>query len=483
MVLLLLAMPAVFVGNGACIQCHGEIFKAYSVTPMAMSSGRVAGVTGGFVRHQPSGVRYEIDATGLVRFARGSSSGERRLEYFVGSGAAGRSFLFRRDGFLFEAPVTWYTQKNAWEVSPGYESDTVSRWNRAVEPSCLFCHSSQTQWREGTQNAYEDPPFQHDGVSCERCHGPGSLHVEGQGTIVNPAKLDPAQRDSVCAQCHLSGAARIARAGRQIADYRPGDRLSDFAAFFVPDERAALQVNSHVEKLAQSTCKRSAGDRLWCGSCHDPHRVPAPAERAAFFRSRCVTCHEPAECTRGFDCASCHMPKMPASDVQHGVFTDHSIPRIPSKPAPSTAWRLRGFSAADAGDRELGLAYAEVAARTGDRRQQTEAIRLLTLAPQDPEVTTRLAFLLEKTGSSDRAAALYQSALRQDQNQIVALVNLGRLLGSLGFLDRAIALWRAAIERNPCLEEAGSNLQVALRATDDSAAAEAVRRNQNGCIF
>jgi lipopolysaccharide biosynthesis regulator YciM len=177
------------------------------------------------------------------------------------------------------------------------------------------------------------------------------------------------------------------------------------------------------------------------------------------------------------------MPKTAASDAQHGVFTDHSIPRVPGKAAAPSTWRLRGFSAADAGDRELGLAYAQVAAASGDRRQQTEAIRLLTAAPQDAEVQTRLAFLMEGTGSPERAATLYQSALRQDPDQIVAMVNLGRLFGTRGFLDRAIALWRSAIERNPCLEEAGVNLQVALRAKEDLAGADAVRRAQSGCVF
>jgi Flp pilus assembly protein TadD len=177
------------------------------------------------------------------------------------------------------------------------------------------------------------------------------------------------------------------------------------------------------------------------------------------------------------------MPKSAASDATHGVFTDHSIPRVPSKPAASSTWRLRGFSAADTGDRELGLAYAEVAARTGDPRQQAEAMRLLTAAPKDAEVRTRLAYLLEGSGSSDRAAEQYAAALRANPDQVVAMVNLGRLLGLQGLLDRAILLWRQALARNPCLEDAGINLQTALRANNEPDVAEAVRRSQSACIF
>jgi tetratricopeptide (TPR) repeat protein len=179
------------------------------------------------------------------------------------------------------------------------------------------------------------------------------------------------------------------------------------------------------------------------------------------------------------------MPKSRAADAGHGVFTDHSIPRVPgrARAQPAASWTLRGFSSADRGDRELGLAYAEVGVRTGSRQQQAEAIRLLTAAPQDAEVQVRLADLQERAGDSGRALALYQAALRQDPNAVVALVNLGRLHGSNGLLDPAITLWREALKRNPCLAEAGANLQIALRAKNDTAGAEAVRRSQEFCSF
>jgi predicted CXXCH cytochrome family protein len=488
--MLFLAIPALFVGNQACSRCHDAISRSYVVTPMAISSGRnLPPLVPGSFRHDASQVRYDIDAKGLVRLSKAEARDQRQLSYYFGSGVAGRSFGYLRDGFLFEAPVTWFAQTGSWDVSPGYASDPTSRWSRPVEPSCLFCHASQTRWRAGTMNAYADPAFDQNGISCERCHGPGSLHIEGKAAMVNPARLAPARRDAVCAQCHLTGQSRVTRADRQLANYRPGDLLSDFVACLVPTGAGEFQVNSHVEKLAQSGCKRTAGDRLWCGSCHDPHSVPSPSERAAWFRTKCLSCHEQARCARGFDCAGCHMPKSPAADAGHGVFTDHSIPRTPAARAgragaqTAASWTLRGFSAADTGDRELGLAYAEAGVRTGDRRQQAEAIRLLTAAPQDAEVQVRLADLHERTGNPGRALTLYQAALRQDPNAVVALVNLGRLYGSSGLLDQAIVLWSEALKRNPCLAEAGTNLQIALGAKNDTAGREAVRRSQEFCSF
>ena len=147
------------------------------------------------------------------------------------------------------------------------------------------------------------------------------------------------------------------------------------------------------------------------------------------------------------------------------------------------SWKLRGWSAADAGDRELGLAYAEAGVRTGDRRQQAEAIRLLTAAPQDTEVQVRLADLQERAGNPARAVELYRAALRQDPNAVVALVNLGRLYGSNGHLDEAIVLWREALKRNPCLAEAGTNLQIALRAKNDAPGGKRSGAARRSCLF
>ena len=43
-------------------------------------------------------------------------------------------------------------------------------------------------------------------VGCERCHGPGSEHVEPKpANIVNPARLDFVRPTDTCIQCHSQG--------------------------------------------------------------------------------------------------------------------------------------------------------------------------------------------------------------------------------------------------------------------------------------
>src|SRR5437870_4839957 len=121
--LLLLAIPAFFVGNQACSGCHAGIYKSYSLTPMANTSGPAGSVSQGSFRHAASGYSYDVDARGMVRFSKAKSRGEQQLDYYIGSGAAGRSYLYQRAGFLFEAPITWYARTRAWDASPGYEAD------------------------------------------------------------------------------------------------------------------------------------------------------------------------------------------------------------------------------------------------------------------------------------------------------------------------------------------------------------------------
>ena len=138
---------------------------------------------------------------------------EAEVQYAIGSGRQAFSYLIERDGFLFESPITWYAHDRRWGLSPGYET-RVSRFDRPVLSECLFCHANRAERVSSANNRYRTPVFfQGHAIGCERCHGPGELHVrQADGgrsardvTIVNPANLAPSRRDAVCEQCHLIG--------------------------------------------------------------------------------------------------------------------------------------------------------------------------------------------------------------------------------------------------------------------------------------
>src|SRR5262249_45295864 len=156
--------------------------------------------------------------------------GSKQFAYFIGSGATARSYLLADDGWLFLAPVAWYA-RTGWGLGPSYDTYAYPYLTRPVMPACLTCHASFLAPVAGTQNRYEETPFREGGVACERCHGPGEAHLRG-GAMVNPAKLAPANRDSICAQCHLSGAVRVMAAGKGWDAFHPGERLSDTMRVF-----------------------------------------------------------------------------------------------------------------------------------------------------------------------------------------------------------------------------------------------------------
>ncbi len=489
--LLLIVLPLSGTASSEeCRTCHTRIWESYRTTAMARSARALdAGApTESFDRaefsHAPSGFRYRVSIENgryVLAFERpGGPGGSKPLAYAVGSGERAISYLINEDGFLYEAPAAYYSLGHQWGLSPGYGRYSFPYLARPIAPGCLSCHASFLQAVPGTLNKYRPQPFLEGGVACERCHGDGARHVAkmrageaiGDSLIVQPAKLAPAERDSICAQCHLTGDVRVMRLGMDWQSYHPGARLSDYQTVFVRARKSgAPTVTGHVESLAASGCKRAAGDRLWCGSCHDPHVVPARAEAVAWFRSRCLACHAVQACKETAaaraqakdNCMGCHMPKVAASDAEHTVFTDHSIPRRPRKatPADKSESELVAFDGAPA-LRDVALAYAiaAVGKTSGAYRARARALleRVASESSNDVEALVSLAEIYRTGGEGARAEPLYRRAIAVDPAQATALVGLGGILTERGGFAEAARLWEDALSRNNGLELVRLNL-------------------------
>ncbi len=434
---------------------------------------------------------WESFERGAVGRARVSAEGERiqftiedgekrvrrPLDYFIGSGLVGRSYASVIDGFLFQAPVSYYTSQRRWDISPGFEKRDELSLTRAVEPACLRCHSSRLQPIEGTANGYKAPAFLEGGVSCERCHGSGEAHIAGQKTaIVNPAKLDALRRDSICAQCHLAGVTEIAK--KDANAYQPGALLADSSTVFVWSRGGALNANSHFERMAQSKCWQSSDRKLWCGTCHEAHSRPTPAMRVNYYRTRCLTCHTDSSCTEKRsvraaaknNCLQCHMPRTDMQTVRHAAATDHTIPRSPKTVAPvSNVNAVLVPFEGTATDRELGLAYADVALKDNNRQWGMRAFELLRRSYEsdtaDEKVATQLAQLYDRMGAEPKACEIYAAIVAAKPTVIAPAVNLGACLAKRGEIEQSIRIWTEVLQRSPGLESARINLAVALKAT------------------
>jgi hypothetical protein len=472
-------------GNEACASCHSEISNSYLATAMARASGpALEGFMPGEFDDKISGVRYRIyerDGRVWMSYERGNDlKGEREFVYYIGSGRKGRTYLFSDDGYLFEAPINWYSQENRWNMTPAYTQAREVPMNLPAFTSCLNCHTSGVQQHiSGTTNKYLEMPFLHNGITCERCHGSGEAHADGKGAIVNPAKLPPEQRDAICMECHFEGTVSVEQRHKRLYEFQPGERLSDYVHYFVlrDNESHQAQALSQVEALSLSACKRKSGDRLWCGTCHDPHSEPATTDRVAYYRGKCLECHTQAFATKHHpnkpDCAGCHMPPLPSKDVAHTQATDHRILRNPStmplqdEPAVHET-RLEAFPA-DAGSlittRDLAIAWEALAERGvpgADRKAEEFLRKALKETPDDPRLLSSDAFEEQKHGHDKKAQALYQHALQVRPSANTAATDLGILEARAGDLQNAVRLWQQAFQRVPYRSEIGMNLAKAF---------------------
>jgi hypothetical protein len=386
----------------ACVDCHKDLVERYARTPMANTSGRVRAGD-----ESPGKVGRQFTITPGLRLLW--PGGQADLTLFIGSRRMGRSFAYEYRRHLYQAPVGYYANRQSWDFAPGYERDSKPDLTRPITPDCLFCHATRATLEPGTLNRYAEIVH---GIQCARCHGESSDHA----SLVNPVKLPARRRDSICEQCHLSGAVRIVQPGKRVEDFRPGADLSEYIEVFT-DTAKGVAVNGHADALAASRCKQASGEKLWCGTCHNPHRPTAS------YAAECRTCH--AAPHNVADCVPCHMPKAQAYDGGHTVFTDHSISTHTRRPLASYFGRRPSA-------RNLGLAYVQLASKQRNSGYLDKAWPLLreaaSVQPQDPALYNAVAGFLTAAGRKQQAIEYYRRSLQYDPLQPDALLKLAALL-------------------------------------------------------
>ncbi|MEM6722728.1 MAG: hypothetical protein AAF598_01755 [Bacteroidota bacterium] len=77
---------------------------------------------------------------------------EERISYIIGSGQHTNSHLINENGYVFQAPITFYTQDGKWDMAPGFENGANSRFQRIIATECMTCHNHLPEHVEGSQN-------------------------------------------------------------------------------------------------------------------------------------------------------------------------------------------------------------------------------------------------------------------------------------------------------------------------------------------
>jgi tetratricopeptide (TPR) repeat protein len=459
-----------FAGDAACFDCHEEQYRGYQEHGMARSYYEIDALTDTAdlpvspPLQSENGLTYRVAKRGTTWYQeefRLDADGDtthylrRAMQDVVGSGTAAHTFLTENKGRLYELPITWYAQEKKWDFSPGYAVNN-SRFNRLIPDRCMACHNSYPESVPHAEGKYKNVP---SGIGCERCHGPGELHVEARlaspepagevdSTIVNPAHLDLDRRLDVCQQCHLHGTVSTLREGRGPFGFRPSEPLEDYVALFsVKNEGGGDQISviSQADRMKQSACfegtRAAAGmETMDCVTCHDPHegfRDQGPS----YFNETCKECHAlddlqqslPQEAreihTASANCIDCHMPKVQAEDAPHASFTDHNIrvveEQAETKPlSQRTADELKAYFERDRSGpdarRYRGMAYVKYARRKGDDR-----------------------------GAFRRGVKLLQQGLSADSSHADAQFLLGYGYRQLGQIGQAIPPLEEAVRLKP----------------------------------
>jgi predicted CXXCH cytochrome family protein len=203
-------------------------------------------------------------------------------------------------------------------------------------------------------------------VGCEKCHGPGSEHVQrpSQANIVNPARLDSRQATSTCIQCHSQGQPLSNPINGKYYDWPVGFQVGmDLQKFWKLEENTlGKQSFTHFADGTAHKNRMQGNDfvqsvmymhGISCNSCHDVHGTENNADLLKPANVMCLECHGPNSPngphaatieththhqagSAGNECVACHMPKI-AQQLADVNVRSHTFRFVP----PSTTDTLK----------------------------------------------------------------------------------------------------------------------------------------------
>src|SRR5262245_50621244 len=175
-----------YVGSGDCARCHREIYNSYQRTGMGRSMSSVN--PGWLNSHEASGsiadttnhLKFEVSAADgklfQSQYELGADGQEilrdrHEISWIIGAGQNGFGGLIRKGDYLFQAPLSFYSRAERWELSPGYELASAG-FNRPILPGCISCHSGRPNPLPEDNGHFASQPFSELTIGCENCHGP-----------------------------------------------------------------------------------------------------------------------------------------------------------------------------------------------------------------------------------------------------------------------------------------------------------------------
>jgi len=375
-------------------------------------------------------------------------------------------------------PVAWDTQRKRWFHL--YPSERILwndplHWTRPLQNwnyMCAECHTTNLNRNYDLKTNTYHTTFSEIDVSCETCHGPGSLHVElaeqwgvfwdrryGYG-LPELGGADSRRDVDACAPCHARR--RVIHPG-----FRPGEPLLDYyqpelldGALYYPDGQI-LDEDYVYGSFIQS---KMYANGVRCTDCHDPHTArvkyadPKGPWKQPIDNRLCTDCHlgthpagkydtpahhhHPDASQPGTRCVECHMPE--TSYMVVDPRRDHSF----RNPRPDLTQRLGVPNACNLCHHDRSK---------GETAEWAEQKLRQWYGPRDGATHFAPAIAAGREGKPEAEAALAAVVRREDFSVMArasAVLLLGRYVGAVaqGAVSEALrdaeGLVRAAAVRS-----------------------------------
>lgn len=313
-----------YAGSQSCAKCHADIYVRWKKTPMANVVRDP--------REHPEALIPDLATDTVAKFTLND------VAFVYGSLWKQRYFTKVGDDY-FPLAAQWEIKNRKWSkyfVREGadwwaqyYPPDNMQR---PTGPTCDGCHSVG-------YDIHTKKPAEWN-VGCERCHGPGSEHVEHptRANVFNPAHASYVAASDSCIQCHSQGRPLTAPIEGKYYDwpvgYDVGKRLQDYwrleehtlgsTDFYYFADGTAHKNRMQGNDFVQSVMYRRG---ITCFSCHDVHGTSNYAQLIKPADGLCLDCHGPLspngprsstleehthhkKGSTGSQCVACHMPQI-----------------------------------------------------------------------------------------------------------------------------------------------------------------------------
>ncbi|HBL46827.1 tetratricopeptide repeat protein [Gimesia sp.] len=455
---------ATYVGRQTCFQCHQKEAAEWkgSDHDLAMNPATPEFVLGDFDNTElehfgitssmtREGDKYYVTTQGpdgkRTRFEVKYVIGVRPLQQYLAELARGRIQVL---------PVTWDTEMKRWYyVSPDepFGPDDPLHWTGSAQNwnhMCAECHT--TNWAKNYDVASDAHNFSFSEmrVSCEACHGPGSIHVElanshslfwdrryGYGLAKLKGKDATAQLES-CAPCHSHR--------RHVSPgHTPLDRFHDHYALSLLDDHLYHpdgQIDEEVYVFGSFTQSKMYRKGVRCTDCHNPHSLKLKFEG----NKLCTQCHLEAKYdvpshhfhkmgTKGAACVECHMPsktymgvdprrdhslRIPRPDLTVKLGTPNACNQCHTKPEENSEWAAQKVEEWYGPKRRDDPHYGEIlaAGRAGKRDAEQSLIKLTREKEVGPIVRATAVSLLATRYNTPESREVVERALKSKEELV-----------------------------------------------------------------